>query len=117
MDFATLDLILRILQVVVLPIVGVLIKLILAQRKEQRKDQEANTKAHAAFDVRLTTTEACLKNVPSEEALHDLALTIRGFGGDLRVAVEKIEGMGRIVGRLEKVVTRHEDYMLNGGKS
>jgi len=111
-----LDILLRILQVVVIPIVVVLVKLIRDQRKDQREDQEANAKAHAAFDKRLTTAEACLKNVPSEEALHDLALTIRSFGGDLRVAVEKIEGMGRIVGRLEKVVTRHEDYMLNGGK-
>lgn len=116
MDFDTLDLILRILQVVVLPIVGVLVKLILDQRKDQRKDQEANAEAHTAFDKRLTTAEACLKNVPSEEALHDLALAVRDLGGDLRVAVEKIEGIGRIVGRLEKVVTRHEDYMLNGGK-
>ncbi|OIQ51027.1 hypothetical protein BerOc1_02972 [Pseudodesulfovibrio hydrargyri] len=105
MELHHIDLALRIVQVVVLPIVGMLLKLLLDQRRQL-----------AELDRRITTAEACLKNVPSEEALHDLALTIRGFGGDLRVAVEKIEGMGRIVGRLEKVVTRHEDYMLNGGK-
>jgi hypothetical protein len=104
-DLHYIDLALRIVQVVVLPIIGILLKLLLDQRSQLSE-----------LDRRITTAEACLKNVPSEEALHDLALTIRGFGGDLRVAVEKIEGMGRIVGRLEKVVTRHEDYMLNGGK-
>jgi len=111
-DFHTLDLILRIVQVVVIPVVGVLIKLLL----DQRKDQRQQTKTLAGFDKRLTTAEACLRNVPSEKTLHELALTIQNFGGDLHVAVEKIEGMGRIVDRLERVVTRHEDFLLNGGK-
>lgn len=116
MDFHTLDLILRILQIVVIPITFGLIKLIRDQRKDQRKDQEENAKAHASLDKRLSDAEACLRSVPSEEAIHDLALTIQQFGGDLRVAVEKIEGVDRLVGRLERIVTRHEDYMLNGGK-
>lgn len=105
MDFSTLDIIIRIIQVVVLPILGVLIKLLLDQRKQM-----------ADLDKRVTTAEACLRNVPSEKTLHELALTIRSFGGDLHVAVEKIEGMGRIVDRLERVVTRHEEFLLNGGK-
>lgn len=116
MDFDTLDLILRILQVVVIPIVGLLGKLILDLRKEQQKDQTANSKDHTDFEKRLSDAEACLRLVPSEKAIHDLALTIQDFGGDLRVAVEKIEGVDRLVGRLERIVTRHEDYMLNGGK-
>ncbi|WP_419787230.1 DUF2730 family protein [Pseudodesulfovibrio sp.] len=117
MDLHALDLILRILQVVFLPIVGLLIKLILDQRKSQKEEQKANAKDHTDFEKRLSAAEACLKSAPTEEAIHDLALTIEKFGGSLRVAVEKIEGVDRLVTRLERIVTRHEDYMLNGGKS
>jgi hypothetical protein len=104
-DLHYIDLVLRIVQVVVLPILGILLKLLLDQRKQA-----------SDLDKRLTTAEACLKNVPSEKTLHELALNIRSFGGDLHVAVEKIEGVGRIVDRLERVVTRHEDFLLKGGK-
>jgi len=104
-DTHLIDLALRIIQVVVLPICGVLLKLLLDQRKQV-----------ASLDSRITKAEACLENAPTEKTLHELALTIRSFGGDLHVAVEKIEGMGRIVDRLEKVVTRHEDFLLHGGK-
>jgi hypothetical protein len=92
-------------QVVVLPIIGVLLKLLLDQRKQL-----------SCLDNRLTKAEAYLENVPGDKSLHELALSLRSFGGDLHVAVEKIEGMGRIVDRLERVVTRHEDFLLGGGK-
>jgi hypothetical protein len=104
MDAQTIDFILRIVQVVVLPILAFLIKLLLDQRKQLY-----------SLDCRLTKAESRLQTVPSEKAMHELALTIRSFGGDLHVAVERIEGVGRIVDRLERVVTRHEDFLLNNG--
>lgn len=104
MDAQIIDFILRIIQVVVLPILLFLIKLFIDLRKQL-----------SSFDTRLTKAETCLQNVPSEKALHELALAIHNFGGNLHVAVEKIEGVGRIVERLERVVARHEDFLLNNG--
>jgi hypothetical protein len=104
-DLHTLDILLRIIQVVVLPVTAFLVKLLIDQRRQVN-----------GLASRLTKAEACLENVPTEKTLHELALTIRGLGGDLHVAVEKIEGMGRIVDRLERVVSRHEEHLLNGGK-
>lgn len=104
MDMQHLDILLRIVQVVVLPIVGVLLKLLLDQRKQLAK-----------LDARLTQAEACLQTVPSEKVLHELDLTIREVGGDLHVAVEKISGLAAIVDRVELMVSRHEDFLLNNG--
>ncbi len=105
MDFKTFDILVRILQVVVLPVLGILIKLLMDQRKQI-----------SSLEGRMTEAEVCLKNAPTEKTLHELALNLRAFAGDLHVTVEKIEGMGRIVDRLERVVTRHEEFLLNGGK-
>lgn len=96
MDLQILDLIFRFIQIAVLPLVGFLLKRIYDLEK------------------RLSKAETCLDKVPSEDALHELALSIRAFGGDLKVVVEKIDGLGRIVDRVDRVVSRHEDYLLNG---
>lgn len=104
MDLPTIDIILRIVQIVVLPIVGWLIKLL----HDLRRDS-------AALELRVGQIETCLASVPSESALHELALSITGLRGDLKVAVEKIDGLGKVVSRVEQVVGRHEDYLLNGG--
>lgn len=105
MDMQLFDIILRIAQVVVLPFAAFLGKILFEQRRQM-----------AQLERRITKAEACLENVPSEKVLHELALTLRAFGGDLKVAGEKIEGLGRIVERVERVVARHEDFLLNGGK-
>jgi hypothetical protein len=104
MDLPTLDIILRLIQVVVLPIVGYLIKLLLDLRKES-----------TALEKRISQIEACLTSVPSGAALHELALSITGLRGDLKVVTEKIDGLGQVVSRVERVVGRHEEYLLNGG--
>ena len=75
MDLHYIDLTLRIVQVIVLPIIGVLLKLLLDQRKQL-----------SDLDTRLSKAEACLEKAPSEKTLHELALTLRSFGGDLHVA-------------------------------
>jgi len=103
-DLHILDIILRIIQIVLLPLVAFVVKILLDQRKQLN-----------SLDRRITTAESCLEQVPSEKVLHELSLTIRDFGGDLQVAVEKIEGLRNIVDRVERVVARHEEYLLHGG--
>ena len=103
-EMATLDIILRIVQVFVLPIVGYLIKQLLDLRSDS-----------AALEKRISKVETCLASVPSGAELHELALSITGLRGDLRVTTEKIDGLDKVVCRVERVVSRHEDYLLNGG--
>ena len=102
---AALEVLLRIFQVLVVPGLGVLVSVLLAQRKKITE-----------LEQRLTRAEVCLASVPSEKVMHELDLSIRDFGGNLHVAVEKIEGLRGIVERVERVVSRHEDFLLNGGK-
>lgn len=104
MTLPDVDAVLRIVQVVLLPVVGWVAKLLLNLRKE-----------YAALEGRVSKIETCMDNTPSGAALHELSLSIAGLRGDLKVATEKIGGLGQVVNRVEQVVARHEDFLLNGG--
>ena len=77
-----------------------------------RKDHEARL---VALSERLIRAEAELEDKPTAKALHELALAISHFGGDLKAVVARLDGMAEIVGRLEKVADRQESYLLNNG--
>jgi len=105
------DIFLRIVQVILIPLLGLLLKFYWDQRKkvDDLKDD------HDKLKERLTKAESCLEKVPTEETLHKLAINLTALGGDLKAVVEKIEGMNKSVERMERVVTRHEDFLLNNG--
>jgi len=67
-------------------------------------------------DVRITAVETDLKALPAKDDIYALKLDLAGMSGELREMRASIEGNGHIIGRLEKIVTRHEDHLLDGGK-
>lgn len=83
-----------------------------SQIEQLRRDHDKRLTNHAE---RITRAEAELEDKPTAKALHELALSISNFGGDLKAVVARLDGMTEIVGRLEKVADRQEQYLLNNG--
>lgn len=67
-------------------------------------------------DHRLSTVEQTVVGLPGKDNIHDLRLELSGMKGELREMRAVMEGNNKIMGRLETIVTRHEDHLLDGAK-
>lgn len=47
---------------------------------------------------------------------HQLHLTVKDMQGDLKTMNAVMEGNNKIMGRLELIVGRHENHLLDGAK-
>lgn len=124
----TMDFALRVLQILVIPATVWVWRSFARVDKElevlraQLANRTAEIKAGMAEDLgklreRLSTAEARLNDVPSGGALHDLAISIERLRGDVKAVVERLTGVDRVVERMDKILSRQEDYLLkNGGK-
>lgn len=73
-------------------------------------------KAQEASDKRLTAVERNVEALPSKEDIHQLDLLLVGIRGELDAIRQMISGQSEIVLRLERVVLRHEDHLLDARK-
>lgn len=60
-------------------------------------------------DARLNTVEQALTGLPTKDGLHQVELNMSAIRGD-------ISALREIMGRIENVVSRHEDHLMEGGK-
>ncbi len=84
-------------------------KLIEEVRQSQSMAKAASTKVDR-FEVRLEA-------MPSQKEVHDLTVSVEKLSGKVGAAVERLEAADRNQDRMERVLNRVEDYLLNGGKS
>lgn len=108
MDFnlEVAEFVLRIVQVLVLPLMGWLGKIVLDLRREVTE-----------LRGRVQTNEDRLKELPGNEDWHNLALSIEEMRGDVKRVDAKIDGVDRVIGKMDRVLDRQEDYLLHcGGK-
>lgn len=70
----------------------------------------------AVLDKRMTRAEGVVENMPNAEVVHSLALLIEGLSGDVQALGKQVEGVKDLVERVERVVARHEEHLLNGGR-
>ena len=66
-------------------------------------------------NVRLTHAEARIAEGPTSKALHELAVSIEHLSGEIKTNSARLEGVARLVGRLETVVDRQETHLLSKG--
>ena len=99
-----LQVILIILQVILIPAAGWLIKAYIASRKEI-----------ADLNNRITKNEERLEKLPGSGDWHDLALSIESMRGDLKAVVSKVDGVEKVMDRMDGVLSRQEEYLLNCG--
>lgn len=78
-----------------------------------REELEKRDVAREALEKRLIHAEGELDGKPTATALHELALAISSFGGDLKALVARTNGLEDLVERLETVANRQEQYLLN----
>lgn len=104
MDRETIEFILRILQVLVLPFGAWVVRQIFALRGDLKD-----------LDGRVCRNEERLDDLPDNKALHDLALSIEALRGDVRAVHAKIGGLEAVIGKLDRILERQEEYLLHGG--
>lgn len=67
-------------------------------------------------DARLASMEQTLRGLPAKQDMHDLQISITELKGDLKTMSAIIDGRNRLMERLETIVERHEDHLLDGSK-
>ena len=65
---------------------------------------------------RLSSIEQTLMGMPDAKELHALQLGMSGLRGELQVTRAVMEGHSQLTERLEAIVSRHEEHLLQGGK-
>jgi hypothetical protein len=67
-------------------------------------------------DNRLNSLEHTLRGMPGKDDIHGVEVALSEMRGDLRVMQASMIGNTEIMKRLELIVTRHEDHLLDGAK-
>ncbi|WP_027178210.1 DUF2730 family protein [Maridesulfovibrio bastinii] len=100
----TLNLILKVVQILVIPLAGLFIRQIMALRKEVE-----------ALKVKVTENEAKLCNMPDSTALHSIAISLERLRGDVVGLGAEMGGMKDVLQKVDRIVERQENYLLNNG--
>lgn len=101
----------------ILPILISLAAMVVAVIRTRRSAVDDRFKAGAdrmdRHELRLQTVEQTVTGMPSREDVHRIDLNIERMNGALDRMGAVMEGNGKIMERLELIVTRHEDHLLN----
>ncbi|PTE15947.1 DUF2730 family protein [Pseudogemmobacter blasticus] len=67
-------------------------------------------------ESRLTAVEQTVTGLPGKDHIHDLRLELTEMRGELKEMRAVMEGNTKIMARVENIVARHEDHLLEGRK-
>jgi chromosome segregation ATPase len=67
-------------------------------------------------ETRLASIEQTLRGLPAKQDMHELQISITELKGELKTMAAVIDGRNRLMERLENIVERHEDHLLDGSK-
>jgi hypothetical protein len=63
------------------------------------------------LNLRLAAAEQSIATMPGKDDLHGLQLTLAEMAGEMKAIRVSVRGVAESQGRLESIVTRHEDYL------
>lgn len=86
------------------------------QLTDVRKGFDTARSERAEIESRLTRVESTVDNLPGQKEIHGVQLTLANINGELREMRAVMAGNSQIMSRLENIVSRHEDHLLDGGK-
>jgi phage-related tail protein len=66
---------------------------------------------------RIARLETTVQSMPGKDDMHSLQLELVKQTGSLNEMRAVMEGNAKIMARLEAIVTRHENHLLDGGKT
>lgn len=67
-------------------------------------------------DARIARLEQSLDAMPTKDDMHAVQLAVEGMKGQLGIMAAQMGGQKDIMERLEAIVSRHEEHLLDGGK-
>jgi len=77
---------------------------------------KTGSKRMDAHDLRIQALEQSVKDMPDKDDMHQLELTLKEIGGDMKAVRATMRGMSESMTRTEHIVGRHEDHLLERGK-
>lgn len=83
------------------------------RRKDVDERFREGSKRMDRHDGRIAALEQTVQAMPEKEDLHQLQLKLAEMNGSLLHMTAVMEGNAQIMGRLETIVSRHEDHLLN----
>lgn len=66
--------------------------------------------------MRLASLEQAMINVPKTNDIHQLELAMTRLQGEMKNVSTAMQGQSQIMERLETIVGRHENHLLDGSK-
>lgn len=97
-----------------LQLAGVLLSVVAlatAALATRRKDTDAR---FAQIEARVADLERAVAGTPTSDDLHQLHILVTQISGQMGEITAVIGGQKDIMKRLETIVTRHEDHLLEG---
>ena len=67
-------------------------------------------------DKRLQTLEQTVQALPGREDIHNIEIHVERMAGEMGRVTAVMEAQTKLMERLERVVTRHEDHLLKGNQ-
>jgi hypothetical protein len=80
------------------------------------KRLQEHAEALDGHNLRITGLEKSHTEVPKVRDLHVLELTLEQIKGEMKAMNASMRGQSSIMERLEQIVGRHEQHLLDGGK-
>ncbi|MGV8987636.1 MAG: DUF2730 family protein [Cypionkella sp.] len=68
-------------------------------------------------DLRLNSVEQSIKASPTDDDMQAIALAMEAMRGSVNVMRAEMSGSMAIMSRLEAIVSRHENHLLDGRRS
>lgn len=97
--------------------IGAIIYAFFANRQ---KDTDARFKEGSKrmdrHEARIAAVEQTIQSMPGKDDMHTLQIELVKMAGSLNEMRAVMEGNSKIMARLEIIVSRHEDHLLDGGK-
>ena len=70
----------------------------------------------AAIESRLQDVEKDIKAMPGKDDMHRLEMALSEIAGDIKAMRVTTRSTNDAMDRIDRVVSRHEDHLLDGGK-
>ncbi|KJS43366.1 MAG: hypothetical protein VR71_10650 [Roseovarius sp. BRH_c41] len=102
---------------VILPVIVAIYTFIATRRKDLDQRLEAGHERMDRHEARISRLEQSVQNMPGKDDMHSLQLELVRQTGSMEKMAAVMEGNAMITARLEAIVSRHEQHLLNGGKT
>lgn len=66
-----------------------------------------------SHSTRIVGLEAAIRNLPGRDELHRMEISVTQMTGEMKAVSALMSGQRDLMARMEAVVARHEDHLLN----